>query len=94
MSLALEKSKQEIIDAQTLVEVVKEFKVDERCEEFLVSYKEAAITSLQEMEDPTLKGLMRRVIGKIFNDIEIRGWCSEYEEGNVAGREVGSSSAS
>ena len=31
------------------------------------------------MESPNLKGLLRRVIGKIFNDAEIKGWCKEFE---------------
>jgi hypothetical protein len=31
------------------------------------------------VENPNLKGLLRRVIGKIFNDTEIKGWCKEFE---------------
>ncbi len=45
----------------------------------LESYKEAAIRGLQEVELPNLKGLLRRVIGKIFNELEIKGWCREFE---------------
>ncbi len=36
------------------------------------------------MENANLKGLLRRVIGKIFNDTEIKGWCKEFEEKNLA----------
>ena len=32
----------------------------------------------------SLKGLLRRVIGKIFNDTEIKGWCKEFEQKNLA----------
>jgi geranylgeranyl diphosphate synthase type II len=46
------------------------------------SYKEAAIRSLAEVEHPNLKGLLRRVIGKIFNELEIKGWCREIEQEN------------
>ncbi len=49
----------------------------------LESYKEAAIRSLQEVELPNLKGLLRRVIGKIFNELEIKGWCREFEQKNL-----------
>ena len=35
------------------------------------------------MEIPNLKGLLRRVIGKIFNELEIKGWCSDFEEKNI-----------
>lgn len=55
----------------------------ERAESLLEAYKEAAIRSLQELENASLKGLLRRVIGKIFNDTEIKGWCGEFEEENL-----------
>ncbi len=48
----------------------------------LEAYKEAAIRSLQSVENHNLKGLLRRVIGKIFNDLEIKGWCREFEVKN------------
>jgi geranylgeranyl diphosphate synthase, type II len=48
----------------------------------LESYKEAAIRSLQGVANANLKGLLRRVIGKIFNDLEIKGWCREFEVKN------------
>jgi hypothetical protein len=54
-------------------------KADERCRTLLETYKEEAIRSLRELENPTLKGLLRRVIGKIFNDVEIKGWCKEHQ---------------
>lgn len=49
----------------------------------LESYKEQAIRSLQPVENANLKGLLRRVIGKIFNDLEIKGWCREFEVKNA-----------
>jgi geranylgeranyl pyrophosphate synthase len=57
----------------------KELKADERCENLLESYKEEAVRSLVALENPSLKGLLRRVVGKIFNDIEIKGWCKEEQ---------------
>jgi hypothetical protein len=48
----------------------------------LETYKETAVRSLAELENATLKGLLRRVLGKIFNDLEIKGWCREYEVKN------------
>ena len=61
-------------------------KVQERCESLLQGYKEEAVRSLADLENPTLKGLLRRVVGKIFNDLEVKGWCSEFEARNAAGR--------
>jgi hypothetical protein len=48
----------------------------------LERYKEEAIRSLAELENASLKGLLRRVLGKIFNDTEIKGWCKEFEAAN------------
>ncbi len=61
-------------------------KVEERCEALLQGYKEQAIRSLADVEQSSLKGLLRRVVGKIFNDLEVKGWCSEFEARNAAGR--------
>jgi len=66
--------------------IYSELKADERAQVLLGTYKEEAIRSLRELENPNLKGLLRRVIGKIFNDIEIQGWCKEHEQTNVAKR--------
>ena len=52
------------------------------------SYKEEAIRSLRQLENASLKGLLRRVIGKIFNETEIKGWCSEFEEKNLSSDNV------
>ncbi|RYD74751.1 MAG: polyprenyl synthetase, partial [Verrucomicrobiaceae bacterium] len=56
---------------------------DERCRDLLERYKEEAVRSLRDLENASLKGLLRRVIGKIFNDTEIKGWCKEFEEQNL-----------
>jgi geranylgeranyl pyrophosphate synthase len=57
---------------------------DTRCRDLLERYKEEAIRSLRDVENANLKGLLRRVLGKIFNDTEIKGWCKEFEEKNLA----------
>jgi geranylgeranyl pyrophosphate synthase len=54
----------------------------ERAKHLLETYKETAVRSLAEVEVPNLKGLLRRTLGKIFNDTEIKGWCKEFEEKN------------
>lgn len=61
-----------------------ELKADERARQLYETYKEEAIRSLRDVENPNLKGLLRRVIGKIFNDTEIKGWCKEFEAKNAA----------
>ncbi len=54
----------------------------DRCQDLLERYKEEAIRSLGGLENASLKGLLRRVMGKIFNDTEIKGWCKEFEQAN------------
>jgi geranylgeranyl pyrophosphate synthase len=61
-----------------------ELKADERARTLLETYKEEGIRCLRDLENPNLKGLLRRVLGKIFNDVEIKGWCKEQEQKNAA----------
>jgi geranylgeranyl diphosphate synthase, type II len=55
-------------------------KAVKRAEDLQLTYKELAIRSLTDLENANLKGLLRRVIGKIFNDTVVKGWCSEVQE--------------
>ncbi len=59
-----------------------ELHADTRARTLLETYKEEAIRCLGDLENPNLKGLLRRVLGKIFNDVEIKGWCKEQEMKN------------
>lgn len=59
-----------------------ELGADTRARTLLETYKEEAIRCLRDLENPNLKGLLRRVLGKIFNDVEIKGWCKEQEMKN------------
>ena len=56
-----------------------DLQADDRARTLLETYKEEAIRCLRDLENPNLKGLLRRVLGKIFNDVEIKGWCKEQE---------------
>src|SRR5881396_719065 len=74
--------------AEKIESLYLELKADERARTLLETYKEEAIRSLRGVENPNLKGLLRRVIGKIFNDTEIKGWCKEFEAKNAATRSL------
>jgi geranylgeranyl pyrophosphate synthase len=65
-----------------LAEICRQTGADERCRQLLETYKEEAIRSLSALENGSLKGLLRRTLGKIFNDVEIKGWCKEHEAAN------------
>ena len=67
--------------------LIAELGVEDRARALLEAYKESAIRTLPALQNASLKGLLRRVVGKVFQ-IEIKGWCSEFETRNAAGREA------
>lgn len=75
-------NEEELGDVQQLLE---DYGVKERCQVLQESYKEEAVRCLAELESSSLKGLLRRVISKIFT-VEVKGWCSEFEARNAASR--------
>jgi geranylgeranyl pyrophosphate synthase len=68
-----------------LREALDALQVEERGRALLEGYKERAVRALADLENPSLKGLLRRVVGKIFNELEVKGWCSEFEARDAAG---------
>ena len=72
--------------------LVREQALDDRARALLEAYKEQAIRALPALHSASLKGLLRRVVGKIFR-VEIKGWCSEFEARDAAGRQVGANAA-
>ena len=73
---------QSVIGLADLRALLAKTKAEERARLLLESYKEAAVSSLGELENANLKGMLRRVIGKVFNETEIHGWCREVEAEN------------
>ena len=69
------------VSHQDVERLCRELKALDRSERLLEAYKEEAIRSIAQLDNPSLKGLLRRMIGKIFNDAEIKGWCSEVHGG-------------
>ena len=52
----------------------------------LEAYKSQAIGSLIALKNASLKGLLRRVIGKIFNDFDSMGCCNDPGAGHAPNR--------
>jgi geranylgeranyl pyrophosphate synthase len=71
-------------DAGDIRRLITETGAEERCRTLLEMYKEQAIRALADLQNASLKGLLRRVVGKMFR-VEIKGWCSEFEARNAAG---------
>jgi geranylgeranyl pyrophosphate synthase len=72
--------------------LISELAVEDRARAMLDAYKEQAVRTLPSLQHASLKGLLRRVVGKIFR-IEIKGWCSEFEARDAAGRQTGAHAA-
>jgi geranylgeranyl diphosphate synthase type II len=70
-------------DAARTRALVRSSGAEARANALLEAYKEQAIRTLPELDNASLKGLLRRVVGKIFS-VEIKGWCSEFEARNAA----------
>jgi geranylgeranyl diphosphate synthase type II len=81
-----------IADRTAFVAQLRDLGVEDRARSLLDAYKEQAIRTLPALQHASLKGLLRRVVGKIFR-VEIKGWCSEFETRDAAGRAVGADRA-
>ena len=64
--------------------ILDNHEVETKARELLETYKEEAVRSLRSLENPTLKGLLRRVIRKIFEEQIPDTFCGEFETGNAA----------
>jgi len=67
-----------------LREAIRAAKADEKAALLLEAYKEQAVRALEGLSDATLKGLLRRVLAKMFNELAFAGYCRE-QEAKVAG---------
>jgi len=65
-----------------------ELEVERRGQELLEAYKAEAVRTLGSLANANVKGLLRRTIGKIFNELEFEGWCDEFEARNAASLEA------
>ncbi len=74
--------------AGEVTRILSEREVVTKANELLNAYEEQATRSLRFLNNATLKGLLRRVVGKIFPRTLIEGYCSEFEARNAPGSEA------
>ena len=79
--------------AEGLHRLLTERGVIETIEDLLAAYLAQATRTLPALQDATLKGLLRRIIGKIFGTGPMQGYCREHEARHAAGRARGPDSA-
>ena len=63
-------------DAARLRTILVEHHVDEHVRALLGSFKERAVQSLRMLDNESLKGLLRRLMGKIFVE-QVTSWCHD-----------------
>ncbi len=75
-------------DIEPIRQLMEQYDVRQRCHVLQESYKEDALRALSDLQTASLKGLLRRVVSKIFH-LELKGWCSEFEDGDGASGAAG-----
>ena len=70
-----------------LARILAERGVVPKARELCDAYERACVDSLRPLAHASVKGLLRRVVGKIFGEGKrIEGYCGEFEARNAAGR--------
>jgi geranylgeranyl diphosphate synthase, type II len=75
-------------DGARLRALLAEHGVPDHCRSLLGSFKERAVNSLRHLDNDSLKGLLRRLMGKIFVE-KVEGWCKEEIEAADAAKAAG-----
>lgn len=76
------------LSAESAIALIESLGATDSAQDLLTAYKDEAIRQLRLVENANVKGLLRRTIGKIFDDLQIKGWCNEFETRNAAGSEA------
>jgi len=76
-----------------LKDIFTSLKIERSAWELMENYKSQAIGSLSNLKNTNLKGLLRRVIGKIFDDFEVMGCCDDHKAGYAEGGKSGETPA-
>lgn len=63
---------------EQLDDIFASLKIEHRAWQMMEFYKSQAIGSLANLKNTNLKGLLRRVIAKIFDDFEVMGCCDDH----------------
>ena len=57
--------------------------------DLLNAHRQQAVHALTALDNPSLKGLLRRVLLKIFTDVDTADWCGEHPTGHAGRRPAG-----
>lgn len=74
-------------DREQVRQIVSAPEIELAAMRLMETYKSQAIGSLITLKNASLKGLLRRVMGKIFNDFEIMGCCNDHPSRHAPSRD-------
>lgn len=73
---------------ERIKQVITELEIEERATKLMEGYQDEAVRTLSTMKNATLKGLLRRVITRIFDNADFGSFCNEFKTGNAPSRET------
>ncbi len=74
---------------EQIEKIIAHLTIEQEAWELLDTYKDETVRSLCTIDNTDLKVLLRRVTGKIFNELDQFGCCNDYQAGNVGGAAQG-----
>ena len=76
-------------DIESARDILMDLQIPRAASDRMELYKSRALSCLARLTSPDLKGLLRRVISKIFKEIDVMGCCNDYKAGHDQGRRQG-----
>ena len=73
---------QSVALSESVAEMAARLRVKTIAMKLMETYKGQAVSCLETLENLAFKGLLRRIISKIFSEIDIMSCCDEYKTGN------------
>ena len=73
--------------------LIEKYKVVEKMDHLKDDYLKNCEKNIGKLKSKNLQAFLNKIIDKIFNTIEIKGWCHEFEAANASGGNTGASDA-
>ncbi len=68
-----------------IMDIFQDLEIDKNARTLMGQIKTRAIDTLTQLQNPALKGLLRRVISKIFGDFDLMGCCNDSQTRHDSG---------
>ncbi len=75
------------VTIEAVLPVFKALRIETQVAHLMETYKSSAIAVLSQLNNASLKGLLRRMVSKIFLDFDIMGCCNDPQTRHAQGRE-------